>query len=60
MPELKSAGVTLDKIFGPMKEEGVDAEILLGIKIYSIPFLHNLVYVANHILERNLSNCYQT
>ena len=32
VPELGSAGVTLDKIFGPMKEEGVDAEILLGIK----------------------------
>mmetsp|Transcript_3913 Transcript_3913/g.5191 ORF Transcript_3913/g.5191 Transcript_3913/m.5191 type:complete len:323 (+) Transcript_3913:2-970(+) len=32
VPELKSAGVTLDKIFGPMKEKGVDAEILEGVK----------------------------
>ncbi len=32
VPELGSAGVTLDKIFGPMKEGGVDAEILVGVK----------------------------
>jgi len=32
VPELESAGVTLDKIFGPMKENGLDAEILVGVK----------------------------
>ena len=32
VPELAKAGVTLEKIFGPMKERGVDAEILVGIK----------------------------
>ena len=32
VPELASAGVTLDKIFGPMKENGLDTEILLGTK----------------------------
>lgn len=32
VPELGKAGVTLDKIFGPLKEKGVDAEILVGIK----------------------------
>ncbi len=32
VPELAKAGVTLDKIFGPIKEQGLDAEILVGIK----------------------------
>jgi len=32
VPELASAGVTLDTIFAPMKENGLDAEILVGIK----------------------------
>jgi hypothetical protein len=30
--DLASAGVTLDSIFGPMKETGIDAEILVGRK----------------------------
>lgn len=32
VPELGKAGVTLEKIFGPMKEQGLDAAILVGIK----------------------------
>jgi len=32
VPELASAGVILSKIFDPIKENGVDAEILVGIK----------------------------
>jgi hypothetical protein len=32
VPELASAGVTYDKIFGSLKENGLDAEILKGIK----------------------------
>lgn len=32
VPELASAGVTLDAIFGPLKAEGLDAELLVGIK----------------------------
>jgi len=32
VPELGSRGVTLDSIFGPMRENGVDAELLQGIK----------------------------
>jgi len=32
VPELASAGVTFDKIFGPLKENGLDSEILVGIK----------------------------
>lgn len=32
VPDLASARVTLDKIFGPMREKGTDAEILVGIK----------------------------
>ena len=31
VPELASAGVTLEKIFGPLKDD-LDAEILVGIK----------------------------
>lgn len=31
VPELAKAGVTLDKIFGPLKES-LEAEILVGIK----------------------------
>jgi hypothetical protein len=31
VPELEKAGVTLDKIFGPLKEN-LDAEILTGVK----------------------------
>ena len=32
VPELGAKGVTLDMIFGPMREKGVDAEILAGVK----------------------------
>ncbi|KAL7435181.1 hypothetical protein ACHAXH_007410 [Discostella pseudostelligera] len=32
VPELGSKGVTLDMIFGPMKANGLDAEILVGVK----------------------------
>ncbi|KAL3817642.1 hypothetical protein ACHAXA_011730 [Cyclostephanos tholiformis] len=32
VPELGSKGVTLDMIFGPMKRDGPDAEILVGVK----------------------------
>jgi HAD superfamily hydrolase (TIGR01509 family) len=32
VPELKAKGVTLDMIFGPMREKGVNAEILNGVK----------------------------
>lgn len=32
VPELARAGVTLDKIFGPIKEKGLSNEILIGIK----------------------------
>ena len=32
VPELGSKGVTLDMIFGPMREKGDDAEILTGVK----------------------------
>ena len=32
VPELKAKGVTLDMIFGPMREKGVNAEILTGVK----------------------------
>ena len=32
VPELKKAGVSLDKIFGPIRENGVDTEILVGVK----------------------------
>lgn len=32
VPELGSRGVTLDSIFGPLKENGIDAELLHGIK----------------------------
>ena len=32
VPDLAAAGVTLDSIFAPIKEKGVDAEILVGIK----------------------------
>ena len=32
VPDLLTAGVTLDSIFGPMKEKGLDAEILVGRK----------------------------
>jgi hypothetical protein len=32
VPELESAGVTFGKIFDPIKENGLDAEILAGIK----------------------------
>lgn len=32
VPELGSTGVTLDMIFGPMKVDGVDAEILTGVR----------------------------
>ena len=32
VPELASAGVTYDEIFGSIKENGLDAEILKGIK----------------------------
>ena len=32
VPELGAKGVTLDMIFGPMREKGDDAEILAGIK----------------------------
>jgi len=32
VPELGSRGVTLDSIFGPLKENGIDAELLQGIK----------------------------
>ena len=32
VPELGSRGVTLESIFGPMREDGVDAELLVGIK----------------------------
>jgi hypothetical protein len=32
VPDLASAGVTLEKIFGPMKENGPTADILVGIK----------------------------
>lgn len=31
VPELEKAGVTLEKIFGPLKEN-LNAEILIGIK----------------------------
>ncbi len=32
VPELASAGVTFDKIFDPLKRNGLDADILEGIK----------------------------
>lgn len=32
VPELGNRGVTLDKIFGPLKENGFDSEILIGVK----------------------------
>jgi hypothetical protein len=32
VPDLATAGVTLDSIFGPIKENGLDAEILVGKK----------------------------
>lgn len=32
VPELGSRKVTLDSIFGPLREGGLDAEILVGIK----------------------------
>lgn len=32
VPELGAKGVTLDMIFGPMREQGDDAEILAGVK----------------------------
>jgi hypothetical protein len=32
VPELGSRKVTLDSIFGPLKEGGPDAELLAGIK----------------------------
>jgi len=32
VPDLASAGVTLDSIFGPLGEQGLDAEILVGKK----------------------------
>jgi len=32
VPDLGSRGVTLQKIFGPLKEKGLHAEILVDIK----------------------------
>lgn len=32
VPELKKAGVTFDKIFGPMRENGIETEMLVGVK----------------------------
>jgi HAD superfamily hydrolase (TIGR01509 family) len=32
VPDLASAGVTLDAIFGPLREHGVNAELLVGMK----------------------------
>jgi len=37
VPELAKAGVTLDKIFGPIKSNGLDSEILVDIKDPSVP-----------------------
>mmetsp|Transcript_35703 Transcript_35703/g.78234 ORF Transcript_35703/g.78234 Transcript_35703/m.78234 type:complete len:323 (+) Transcript_35703:36-1004(+) len=32
VPELEAAGVNLDMIFGPMREKGAEADILVGVK----------------------------
>ena len=32
VPELGSRKVTLDSIFGPLKRDGLDAELLAGVK----------------------------
>lgn len=32
VPELGSRKVTLDSIFGPLREKGLEAELLAGIK----------------------------